>query len=243
MEQGKSVSRMHRYYGLDAARYDFEHKLKIKRIFEMIPSTLENKKKRVVVKDIENKAGKRFSNYQEEFDYLVNAGIALEVRAVSNPIFPLVETSGKNLLKLYLNDVGLLTQILYGTNIRAVLDTQKSVNLGSVYECAVACELKAHGFELFYYDNKAKGEVDYMIDDFNTLSVMPVEVKSGKDYTVHSALNHFVKNEDYPVKTAYVFSNDRQIRQEGKVVYMPVYNVMFLNIQARQESTIGARKE
>ncbi|MDE7072668.1 MAG: ATPase, partial [Bacteroidales bacterium] len=77
MGQGKSVSRMHRYYGLDAARYDFEHKLKIKRIFEMIPSTLENKKKRVVVKDIKNKAGKRFSNYQEEFDYLVNAGIAL----------------------------------------------------------------------------------------------------------------------------------------------------------------------
>lgn len=96
---------------------------------------------------------------------------------------------------------------------------------------------------MFYYDNKAKGEVDYLIDDFNTLSVMPVEVKSGKDYTVHSALNHFVKNEDYPVKTAYVFSNDRQIRQEGKVVYMPVYNVMFLNIQARQESTIGTRKE
>ncbi|MCH5243697.1 MAG: AAA family ATPase [Lentimicrobiaceae bacterium] len=226
---------IHHYYALDAAKYDFEHKLKIKRIFEMIPSTLENKKKRVVVKDIENKQGKRFSNYQEEFDYLVNAGIALEVRAVSNPVFPLTETSGKNLLKLYLNDVGLLTQILYGTNIRAVLDTQNSVNLGSVYECAVACELRAHGFNLFYYDNKTKGEVDYLIDDFNTLSVMPIEVKSGKDYTVHSALNHFVNNGDYPVKTAYVLSNEQQIKQKGKVLYMPVYNVMFLDIQVRQE--------
>lgn len=234
---------IHHYYGLDAAKYDFEHKLKIKRIFEMIPSTLENKKKRVVVKDIENKQGKRFSNYQEEFDYLVNAGIALEVRAVSNPVFPLMETSGKNLLKLYLNDVGLLTQILYGTNIRAVLDTQKSVNLGSVYECAVACELKAHGFNLFYYDNKAKGEVDYLIDDFNTLSVVPVEVKSGKDYTVHSALSHFVKNPDYPVSQAYVLSNERQIRQVGKVIYMPVYNVMFLNVQVNQENSRGVSLE
>ena len=64
---------------------------------------------------------------------------------------------------------------------------------------------------------------------------MPIEVKSGKDYTVHSALNHFVNNGDYPVKTAYVLSNEQQIKQKGKVLYMPVYNVMFLDIQVRQE--------
>ncbi|MBO4544736.1 MAG: AAA family ATPase, partial [Verrucomicrobia bacterium] len=66
---------IHEYYGLDAAKYDGEHRLKIRRIFEMIPSLLENKKKRVVVQDIENKKGKRFSDYQDEFDYLISSGI------------------------------------------------------------------------------------------------------------------------------------------------------------------------
>ena len=41
--------------------------------------------------------------------------------------------------------------ILYGSNIRAVLDDEKSVNLGSVYESVVASELIAHGYQLFYY--------------------------------------------------------------------------------------------
>ena len=107
---------------------------------------------------------------------------------------------GKNLLKLYLNDVGILTNILYGNNIRAVLDDEKSINLGSVYETVVASELTAHGFKLFYYDNRNKGEVDYLIDDYDSLCTVPIEVKSGKDYTVHSALNTFVKNEDYHIK-------------------------------------------
>ncbi len=36
--------------------------------------------------------------------------------------------------------------------------------------------------------------MDYLIDDYDSLSAVPIEVKSGKDYTVHSALNTFVKN-------------------------------------------------
>jgi len=193
-----------------------------------IPSTLENKKKRIIIQDIENKKGKRFADYQDEFDYLINAGIALEVKAISTPVFPLIESSGKNLLKLYLNDVGILTNILYKNNIRAILDDVRSINLGTVYEAVVASELKAHGFNLFYYDNRNKGEVDYLIDDYDELSVVPVEVKSGKDYTVHSALNHFLGNEDYNIKKGYVLSNEREVRQKNKITYMPIYFVMFL---------------
>ena len=196
----------------------------------MIPSALENKKKRIVIQDIEGKKGKRFSNYRDEFDYLIHAGIALEVKAVSTPVFPLIASSGKNLLKLYLNDVGLLTNVLYRNNVRAVLADEKSVNLGSVYEAVVASELRAHGFNLYYYDNKAKGEVDYLIDDYGTLSVLPIEVKSGKDYTVHSALNTFVSQPDYHVKQAYVFSNEREVKNKGVIVYLPIYYIMFLDM-------------
>ena len=220
-------SEIHDYYAADASKYDEEKKLKICRIYDLIPSNMENKKKRVVAQNIENKRGKTFGDYCDEFEYLISAGIALNVQAISNPVFPLIESTGKNLLKLYLNDVGILTGILYGNNIRAVLNDEKSVNLGSVYESVVASELIAHGYKLFYYDNRSKGEVDYLIDDYNSLSAVPIEIKSGKDYTVHSALNTFVQNEDYHIKKAYVLSNERTVTHNGKITYLPIYYIMF----------------
>jgi hypothetical protein len=218
---------IHEYYAADASKYDHEKKLKIRRVYDLVPSNMENKKKRVVAQEIENKKGKIFSDYQNEFDYLISSGITLAVQAISTPVFPLIESSGKNLLKLYLNDVGILSGILYRNNIRAIFDDEKSVNLGAVYESAVAQELTAHGHNLFYYDNRSKGEVDYLIDDYDTLSAVPIEVKSGKDYTVHSALNNFVSNDDYHVKKGYLLSNERNVTQKGKIVYLPVYFVMF----------------
>lgn len=219
---------IHDYYAVDASKYDADKKLKIRRIYDLIPSNMENKKKRIIVKEIENKKGKTFNDYSDEFEYLIGAGIALNVQAISNPTFPLIESAGKNLMKLYLNDVGILTGILYRNNIRDILDDQKSINLGSVYETVVASELIAHGHKLFYYDNRNKGEVDYLIDDYDSLSVVPIEVKSGKDYTVHSALNTFVQNEEYGVKKAIVLSNERQITVKGKIIYLPIYYLMFL---------------
>ena len=220
-------SEIHDYYAADASKYDEEKKLKIRRIYDLIPSNMENKKKRVIAQSIENKKGKTFSDYSDEFDYLISAGIALNVQAISNPVFPLIESTGKNLLKLYLNDVGILTGILYGNNIRAVLDDEKSINLGSVYESVVASELLAHGCKLFYYDNRSKGEADFIIDDYSSLSAVPIEVKSGKDYTVHSALNAFVQNEDYHIKKAFVLSNERTVKHKGKITYLPIYYIMF----------------
>ena len=216
------------FYGADASKYDAGHKLKIKRIYDSIPSLMENKKKRIVVKDIEGKKGKTFEGYQDEFDYLISSGIALDVKAVSTPVFPLLQNSDKNLLKLYLNDAGLLTSVLYAMNIRSIMDDESGINLGSVYETAVACELKAHGHELFYYDNRKKGEVDFLVNDYDSLSVIPMEIKSGKDYSIHAALNRFVTNPDYHVKKAFVFSNRREIVEEGVITYMPVYLVMFI---------------
>lgn len=220
---------IYEYYGIDAAKYDNEHKLKVTRIYNLIPSALENKKKRLIVQNIENKKGARYNAYFEEFDYLINAGIALEVKAISNPKYPLIESETKNLLKLYLNDVGLLTNIFYGTNINAILNETKSINLGSVYETVIATELIAHGYNLFYYDNKDKGEVDYIIDDYQNLAILPIEVKSGKDYSIHSALNNLVSNDTYNIQKAYVLSNERLVKQKGKIIYLPIYYVMFID--------------
>lgn len=105
----------------------------------------------------------------------------------------------------------------------------QSINLGSVYETVVAQELKARGFNLYYYDNKKNGEVDFLIDDPNKLSVLPLEIKSGKDYTIHSALNKLLKNKDYNIHRAYVLSNGQEVIQKDGIVYMPVYNILFFN--------------
>ncbi len=214
-------------YALDASQYDEEHKLKIMSVYNMIPSNMENKKKRLVYKAIEGN-DKRWKDYADEIEYLISSGITLDVKAISSPSFPLVESASKNLIKLYLNDVGLLTNILYQYNVSAILNDELSVNLGSVYESVVASELRAHGNELFYYDNKAKGEVDYIVDDYEHLSVLPIEVKSGKDYQIHRALNAFAANEDYKIKKGIVFSNEREVRSKGIITYMPIYYVMFL---------------
>ena len=145
-----------------------------------------------------------------------------------NPVFPLIESAQKNLLKLYLNDVGLLSQLLFQHNISAVLDDYNSVNLGSLYETAVASELLAHQHKLYYYDNKQKGEVDFLIDDYDTLSILPLEVKSGKDYTFHRALDKFIANQNYHIVNAMVLSNERVVRTEKAITYIPIYYVMFL---------------
>ena len=253
-------------YASDASKYEKEHnkKLLIRRIYEMIPSQMENKKKRVVVQNIRDKKGDRFDQYKEEFEYLISSGISLAVNAISNPHFPLSESLQKNvfvsreenelahypearkgrsktnLLKLYLNDVGLLTGILYRNNIRPVLDDIRSINLGSVYENVVAQELRAHGHKLYYYDNRKQGEVDYLVDNHTTMSAHPIEVKSGKDYTEHSALNNLLKNPEYNVLAATVISNERKVYQEGKVTYMPVYFVMFFDERSGRDERMEA---
>ena len=217
-------------YGIDASRYEEEaaRKLYIRRIYDMIPSQMENKKKRIVVKDIQSREGDRFSNYVEEFEYLIHSGIAIASNAISNPKYPLAESQQKNLLKLYMNDVGMLSSRLYQYNVRPVLNDIAGISLGSLYESAVAQELKAHYNKLFYYDNKQKGEVDFLVDDSSTMSVLPVEVKSGKDYMVHSALNNLMAVPDYHIASSIVFSNDREVRTKGNILYLPIYYVMFM---------------
>lgn len=237
-----SVRNIHRdinlLYKNDAAKYESEslRKLKIQRIYDMVPSNLEKVKKRIVAKDIELKKGKRMADYQDEFEYLISSGITLEVQAISKPSYPLVENSGKNLFKLYMSDIGLLTGILYHNDVQPIMNDKCGVNLGSVYENVVAQELKAHGFKLYYYDNKKNGEVDFLIDSVDLLSVLPIEVKSGKDYYIHTALNNLLKVDEYKITNGIVFSNEAKVYNNGNVIYMPIYFVMFLRSSAFDNS-------
>ena len=117
---------------------------------------------------------------------------------------------------------------LYQYNVQPILNNIDSINLGAVYENVVAQELKAHYGKLFYYDNKQKGEVDFLVDDCFTMSVLPIEVKSGKDYTIHSALDNLMSIRDYNIKSSIVLSNEREVKVKGNITYFPIYYVMFM---------------
>ena len=155
--------------------------------------------------------------------------MALSARAISNPIFPLLETTSKNLLKLYYNDVGLLTNLLFKNNINAILNNDKGVNLGCVYETACACELVSHGAELFYFDSKKTGEVDFLINDYNNLSALAIEIKSGNDQNNFRAIPKLVDPKgSYKLSGGYVFGNKNICSKQNNLITMPINMIMFL---------------
>lgn len=217
----------YKYYSDDAAKYDKEHSLKIRRIYNYLPSYMENKVKRIQFKKIEDRPKATMERYQDEFDYLLSSGCVLGAKAISNPVFPLCESASKNLIKLYYNDVGLLTNLLYKNNIDAVLNKDSGVNLGSVYETACAMELSAHGHDLYYFDSKKVGEVDFLINDYENTSILPIEIKSGNDQNNFRAIPKLVK-EPYNLQKGYIFGNENGISSKSNLVTFPIYMIMFL---------------
>ena len=217
----------YKYYSDDAAKYDKEHSLKIRRIYDYLPSCMENKVKRIQFKKIEDAPKASMGRYQDEVDYLLSSGCVLGAKAISNPVFPLCESASKNLIKLYYNDVGLLTNLLYKNNIDAVLNKDSGVNLGSVYETACAMELSAHGHDLYYFDSKKVGEVDFLINDYENTSILPIEIKSGNDQNNFRAIPKLVK-EPYNLQKGYIFGNENGISSKSNLVTFPIYMIMFL---------------
>ena len=218
----------YRYYGNDASKYDEEKKLKIRHLYEMIISNMENNVKRIQVSKINNNVRDTYSKYENEFEYLTNSSIALASKAVSQPKFPLVQSYSKNLTKLYFNDVGILSERLYKNNINAILKDKTGVNLGSIYETVVAQELSAHGHKLFYYDRRKVGEVDFLVDNYDNLSTLPIEIKSGKESFIYKALPKLVEIDDYHILFGYVLSNKKDVIIKNKIIEMPIYNIMFI---------------
>lgn len=220
-------NQIYSFYKDDAIKYDEIHKLKIMMIYDLLPSYMENKVKRIQFKKIEDIRNANLEKYSEEFEYLISSRIALGVKAISDPKFPLIESASKNLIKLYYNDVGILTNILYKNNTDSILNIEKGINLGSAYETAVAMELTAHDHTLYYFDSKKVGEVDFLVNDYNNLSILPIEVKSGKDYNNFRAIPKLLKA-PYNLKKGIILNNHKDIVIKDNLISMPIYMVMFI---------------
>ncbi len=216
----KSIVEM---YKKDIAKYDPENKLYLEDIFDLIPSELNSKNKRFILKSLNENF--KFSRYSNSFLWLKDAGVALPVYSVAEPTIPLLLSRSTNLFKLFLSDVGLLASMYMNDIQIKILRREKDINFGAVYENAAAQELKAHGFTLYYFNSKKQGELDFVIERDG--EVLPIEIKSGKDYTKHTALNNVLSNPHYKIPEAYVFYNGN-VKKQDKITYYPIYMLTFI---------------
>lgn len=209
---------------LDFTKYEAEQKrLMLISIYDQVPSQLLKQNRRFNYSDL--KKGLRFERVEDSFVWLSSAGVVLPVYNATEPRVALNQNKKSSLLKLYLSDVGLLT-CQYGNAIRMrILTEDQSVNLGGIFENAVAQELTSHGFALYYYNSHRLGELDFILEQ--DMSVVPIEVKSGKDYYTHSAMTNVIANKEFDIHRAYVLANCN-LSSDGVLQYLPIYMTMFI---------------
>jgi hypothetical protein len=210
-------------YHWDIAQYDPDNKLYLNEIFDLIPTELNAKNKRFILKNMNEH--RHFARHENGFIWLKNAGVALPTYNVEEPRVPLKLSEMRNLFKLFQNDVGLLAAQYAQEIAMQILTGQVNINYGAIYENFVAQELKAHGWDLRYFNSKKQGEVDFIIEEGTR--VLPIEVKSGKDYQRHSALTNLLTNREYGIPEALVLNNEN-VQQKGNVLYAPIYMTMFV---------------
>lgn len=146
---------------------------------------------------------------------------------MDEPRIPLLLSKNSQLLKLFSSDVGLLSYRLMDTATqRKILSHEKNMNFGEIFENAVAQELTAHDFtEFYYFSSKKQGEVDFILSYKG--EVLPIVVKSGKNYHRHVALDNLLSNAGYQILQAFIFCNGN-VKTDGKEVYYPIYRIDFL---------------
>lgn len=220
-------------YKKDITQYDKNNKLAIAQIFELIAPQLNSQNKRFIIKDI--KSGVKFDRYENSFLWLKDAGFALPVYNVETPKIPLKLSKSRSLFKLFMSDVGLLaSEYSQGIQLKIISGDDK-LNYGAIFENYIAQELTACEHDLYYYNNKKRGELDFLIEYDG--EVLPIEVKSGKDYKVHRALSNIMDCGEFNLNRALIFNNSN-LKVEGKLTYAPIYMAMFLKQEINDEDSI-----
>ena len=207
-----------RQYKSDFTKYEEKSKLQLREIYEAIPSELEEKNKRFFISHIDGKVS--FDRVKNNFIWLKNAGVALPIYNITEPKAPLKISEKRNLFKLFLSDVGLLTSMYSNTVRLNILEGSNNINNGGIYENVVAQELFSRGIKTYYFNSKKQGELDFVIELKG--KVLPIEVKSGKDYDKHSALSNCMNDENYDIPEAFVLCNGNVSKKEN-ITNIPIY--------------------
>lgn len=152
----------------------------------------------------------------------------MPVYNVDAPVLPLMASKSSNVFRLFSNDIGLLTSAYPAETKIELINKNGEVNNGAHFENAVVQQLTANGFVPYFCKKKNIGELDFVIEMGG--KVVPIEVKSGKAYKSHKALNNFMSVPDYHMENAYVLSVSN-VEVEGTVIYLPIYMCYLLKEQ------------
>ena len=210
-------------YRLDISKYaEGNDKIKIRAIFDSIPSQLDDKNRRFFLSKVDKNG--RQNRYENSFLWLSDAGAALPSYNVTEPQPPLQLNEKRNIFKLFMNDTGLLCAACMKNIQFDILQGNVAVNMGSILENLFAQAIKCNGFSLNYYESKKYGEIDFVVQ--NGMMIDLIEIKSGNDYTKHPALDNMMKTDNWSFGEKIVFCKGN-IRKQGEILYLPWYMIMF----------------
>ncbi len=223
-------------YRADIAKHAVGYETRVRSIFEEIPSQLQKHEKKFRLSSLRKEA--RFRDYKDALFWLDDAMIVNTCYNSTEPNVGLNLGSGRTTLKCYMADTGLLLshafdeKAIVSQRLYPQLFERLEINRGMLVENIVAQMLAASNHKLYFYSNSSREdaasrmEIDFLIAG-STLSsrhnISPIEVKSGKNYTL-SSLKKFMSKYAGMLQTPYVV-HPRDMREEGGIVFLPYYMV------------------
>ena len=223
-------------YRADIAKHAVGYETRVRSIFEEIPSQLQKHEKKFRLSSLKKEA--RFRDYKDALFWLDDAMIVNTCYNSTEPNVGLNLGSGRTTLKCYMADTGLLLshafdeKAIVSQGLYPQLFERLEINRGMLVENIVAQMLAASNHKLYFYSNSSREdaasrmEIDFLIAG-STLSsrhnISPIEVKSGKNYTL-SSLKKFMSKYAGMLQTPYVV-HPRDMREEGGIVFLPYYMV------------------
>lgn len=232
--------RILKLYRDDIRKHAKGYEMKVEAIFDELPSQLKNQNCHFKLSSL--KQGARFDEYKDAMFWLSDAMIVNHCYNTTEPSVGLRLNADRTLLKCYMADTGLLISHTFDENglvseevYKKILLDKLEVNMGMVMENMVAQMLTASGHKLFFYSNSSRSdassrmEIDFLIAKSNISNrhnISPIEVKSGKHYTLHS-LQKFRTKFFEQTHTPYVL-HPGDLKEEDGVVFLPLYMTPFL---------------
>ena len=226
-----------RQYKADFIKYEnVDKKLKIISIYDSIPAQLNQQNRRFIFTQLDKEL--KFDRYENSFLWLKDAAVAIPIYIAKKPKAPLILSKSKNQFKLFMSDVGLLTSSYpdYISKELLNMNPEYEINNGALFENFIAQELVSMNIQPYYFKSKNIGEIDFLIEYDN--QVIPLEIKSGKDYKIYKALDNLLNTREYSIKKAYILSPSN-IEIDDKNIYLPIYMTGLFNNRIDEDIIIN----
>ena len=222
-------------YRADIVKHAAGYEMKVEQIFDDIPAQLQKHDKKFKLSSLKKAA--RFRDYEDAMFWLSDAMIVNMCYNSTAPSIGLKMNLDRTTMKCYMADTGLLISHAFDENgivseeiYKKLLFDKLEVNKGMLVENIVAQILTATGHKLYFYANPSRDdasermEIDFLIAKSkisNRHNISPIEVKSGKNYTLTSLRkfrNKYAEQTDTP---CVLHTSD--LKEEDGIVYLPLY--------------------